>query len=99
MKSGTIDNINQSIGPPVIILAIAIGSIMMETDIGTSFIIIMAALSVMAASGIKIRTFLKLSGIVSLGMIPIAIFVYFAWDNDYDMIAGQGRLLSLLESL
>ena len=52
-ESGTIDNINQSIAPPVIVLALAIGSIMMETDIGTSFIIIMAALSVMAASGIK----------------------------------------------
>ena len=58
-ESGMIDNINQSIAPPVIVLALAIGSIMMETDIGTSFIIIMAALSVMAASGIKIPYILQ----------------------------------------
>lgn len=94
-ESGMIDNINQSIAPPVIVLALAIGSIMMETDIGTSFIIIMAALSVMAASGIKSHTFFKLSGIVTLGMIPIAIFVYFAWDNVMND-SRTGRLLSFL---
>ncbi len=97
-ESGTIDSINQSIAPPVIILALAIGSIMMETDIGTSFIIIMAALSVMAASGIKSHTFFKLSGIISVGMIPIAIFVYFAWDNI--MNDSRNRALTVvLESL
>ncbi len=37
----------------LVILVFAVGSIMMETDIGASFIIIMSALSVLAASGIK----------------------------------------------
>ena len=50
---------------------------MMETDIGTSFIIIMSALSVIAASGIKKRTFLKLSGIVSIGMSLVAAITLF----------------------
>ncbi|MCG7334195.1 FtsW/RodA/SpoVE family cell cycle protein [Sporosarcina sp. ACRSM] len=94
-ESGTIDSLNQSIGPPVTVLFLVIVSIMMETDIGTSFIIIMAALSVMAASGIKLRTFWKLSGIVGVVMIPVVIGMYFAWDN---IMTGsrKGRLLSFL---
>ena len=83
-EAGTLDSINKSIGPPVTILILAIGSIMLETDIGTSLIIIMAAFSVIAASGIKLKTFTKLSGIVMLAMIPIAAVLYFAWNYDHD---------------
>lgn len=56
-EAGTIDNINQSIAPPIGILIVAVGSIMLETDIGASLIIVMVALSVLLASGIKKRTF------------------------------------------
>ncbi|MBE1553597.1 FtsW/RodA/SpoVE family cell cycle protein [Sporosarcina limicola] len=94
-EAGTIDNINQSIAPPIGILVLAVGSIMLETDIGTSFIIVMAALSVLAASGIKKRTFLKMSGVVTVALIPVVIILYFAWDTV--MTPGrQGRLLAFL---
>ncbi|MFC5602939.1 FtsW/RodA/SpoVE family cell cycle protein [Sporosarcina koreensis] len=104
-EAGTLDSINKSIGPPVSILILAIGSIMMETDIGTSFIIIMGAFSVIAASGIKLKTFTKLSGIVILAMIPVITVLYFAWDtimtdgrkgriqaflNPFDYVQGSG---------
>ncbi|WP_318616021.1 FtsW/RodA/SpoVE family cell cycle protein [Sporosarcina sp. YIM B06819] len=94
-EAGTIDNLNQAIVPPVIILALAVGSIMMETDIGASLIIIAAALSVLAASGIKIRTFLKMIGIVSVALIPVAIGLYFAWDSIMTA-SRKGRLLAYL---
>ena len=94
-ESGTIDNINQSIGPPVGILVIAVGSIMLETDIGTSFIIVMGALSVLAASGIKKRTFLKISGIISVGLFLASLILYFQWDNIMNA-SRAGRLLSFL---
>ena len=83
----------------------AIGSIMLETDIGTSLIIIMAAISVIAASGIKLKTFTKLSGILLLAMIPIATVLYLpgttimtdgrkgrilAFLNPFDYIQGSG---------
>ncbi|MFS0688224.1 FtsW/RodA/SpoVE family cell cycle protein [Sporosarcina sp. 179-K 8C2 HS] len=94
-EAGTIDSINKSIGPPIVILIMAIFSIMMETDIGTSFIIIMAAFCVIAASGIKFKTFAKLSGIVVMAMIPVATILYFAWDTI--MTDGRkGRILSFL---
>lgn len=80
-EKGTIDSLNESIGPPIIILIFAVGSIMTETDIGTSLIIVVGAFSVIAASGIKRKTFVKISGIIMLGMSLLSIFLYFSWSR------------------
>ena len=80
-EAGTIDNLNQSIGPPVVILTIVVGSVLMETDIGTSLIIMIVAFSVMAASGIKAKTFLKISMLISGILLFIAPIIYFNWEN------------------
>lgn len=94
-EQGTIDSLNQSIGPPIIILILAVGSIMAETDIGTSLIIVVGAFSVIAASGIKKKTFVKISGIIGIGMSLLAFFVYLNRDT---IITDnrKGRLLSFL---
>lgn len=94
-EAGTIDNLNQSIAPPLTILMLVIGSIMMETDIGNAVIIIVVALSVMAASGIKTKTFLKLSALISGLLFFVATYLYFNWDT---VMTGsrQGRLLSFM---
>lgn len=94
-EAGTIDSINKSIGPPVLILSMAIGSIMLETDIGTSFIIIMGAFSVIAASGIRLKTFGKLGGIFMLCLIPISAVIYFGW-NTIMTDGRKGRILSFM---
>lgn len=94
-KAGTIDSLNKSIGPPVVILTLVISSVMLETDIGTSFIIIVIALSVMAASGIKKQTFLKLGGIIAAGLSLVAFVIYLKWEDV--MTPGRlGRLTSFL---
>lgn len=94
-KAGTIDNLNQSIAPPIVILVLVVGSVMMETDIGTSFIIIVIALSVMAASGIKAKTFLKLSALISGLLLFLGTYLYFNWDTI--MTDGRkGRILSFM---
>lgn len=90
---GTLNNMNQSIWPPIAILVTVIGSVMLETDIGTAFIIIVAALSVLAASGINRNTFWKLSGVISLGLMLGAAFFYFKWDSIMTP-SRMGRLLS-----
>ncbi|WP_339249482.1 FtsW/RodA/SpoVE family cell cycle protein [Sporosarcina sp. FSL W8-0480] len=94
-EANTIDSINKSIGPPVLILSMAIGSIMLETDIGTSFIIIMSAFSVIAASGIRLKTFGKLGGIFMLCLIPISAVIYFGW-NTIMTDGRKGRILSFM---
>ena len=62
---------------------------MLETDIGGSFIIIITALSVLAASGIKKRTFLKISGLISVGLIFAALILYFQMGINYDRQVGK----------
>ncbi|MDS9470456.1 FtsW/RodA/SpoVE family cell cycle protein [Sporosarcina pasteurii] len=94
-ERGTIDSINQSIMPPIGILVIVIGSVMLETDMGTSLIIIVGAFSVIAASGINKNTFLKLSGIISVGLLLVSLLLYFKWDNIMTD-SRKGRILSYL---
>ncbi|MBB4824063.1 cell division protein FtsW [Sporosarcina luteola] len=94
-EAGTIDNINRSIAPPVFILILAVGSIMTETDIGTSFIILLTAVTVLASSGIKIKTFGKLCGYIGLAMIPMFIILFFAWDSIVTD-SRKGRILAFL---
>ena len=94
-EAGTIDNLNQSIAPPIGILVLVVGSVMLETDIGTSLIIVMIALSVMAASGIKAKTFLKLSGLITLVLMCVAPIMYFNWDTIMTP-SRQGRFLAYL---
>ncbi|MDW0109351.1 FtsW/RodA/SpoVE family cell cycle protein [Sporosarcina aquimarina] len=79
--AGTINSINTAIVPPVIILGIAVASVMSETDIGATFIIIAVSLCVMATSGINIKTFGKLSVFVAGILVLVAIFLYFSWDS------------------
>lgn len=78
---GMIDNINYSIGPPLGVLVIALFSILMETDIGTSMIIFFTAISVMAASGIKFRTFAKMSGVLLAIIAVVSPFIYIFRDK------------------
>lgn len=94
-KSATLDSLNKSIGPPITILVLVIGSVMLETDIGTSFIIIAIALSVMAASGIKAKTFMKLSGLIATFLLVLTPFMYFFWDTIMTP-SRQGRFLAFL---
>ena len=94
-ESGTLDSLNKSIGPPILILVLVVGSVMTETDIGTSLIIVLVAFSVMAASGIGMKTFLKLSGLISLVMLCVAPILYFNWDTIMTP-SRQGRFLAYL---
>lgn len=80
-ERGLIDNINYSVGPPLVVLILVLFSIMMETDIGTSIIIFFTAVSVMAASGIKFRTFAKMSGILIGIMVVVAPILYLFRDT------------------
>ena len=93
--AGTLDNINQSIAPPIVVLILVVGSVMLETDIGTSFIIVISAFSVLAASGIKRNTFWKLSGFITIGLLLASLLLYFKWESIMTE-SRTGRLLSYL---
>ena len=81
-KKGNINKLNESIMPPVIILALVLISVFMEPDIGSMMIIGAVGLSVMAASGIRFKTFMKLATlVVGAAMLFIGPVMLFASDS------------------
>src|SRR5699024_664531 len=81
---------------PIIILLIVVGLVMSETDMGTSFIIVVGALSVIAASGINHKGAFKLLSIVTVSAVAVgSIVLFFLWDT---VMTGsrKGRILSYL---
>lgn len=104
----SIDSINDLIGAPLIILILTVGSIMAETDIGTSLIIVVGAFSVIAASGmnreilstimaskVNKKAFLKISSIVAALFVLVTFVIYLRWDSIMTE-NRQGRILSFL---
>lgn len=88
-KNGTINKLNESVAPPVIILTLVLLSVFFEPDLGSMMIIGAVGLSVMAASGIKFKYFARLAAIVvgasAVFIIPIMLFAS-------DMIFTEKRL-------
>jgi len=80
-KNGNLNSINESIAPPVIVLIIAFFSVLSEVDMGTAGIIFFVSLSVLAASGVRMKSFAKLFGII-FGLIVVCLpILYLLRDN------------------
>lgn len=90
-EKGTLNNLNESVGPPIIVLFFAFVSIMLETDIGTTLIICFVAVSVIAASGLRFKVFAKLMGIFSIAIALALVVIYFMKDSILTP-GRQGRL-------
>ncbi|ANU13661.1 Cell division protein FtsW [Planococcus halocryophilus Or1] len=76
--NGTINKLNEAIIPPVIILTLVLFSVFLEPDLGSMLIIGAVGLSVMSASGVRLKPFIRLSAVfvaaASLIIIPFMIF-------------------------
>ncbi|TWT28069.1 FtsW/RodA/SpoVE family cell cycle protein [Planomicrobium sp. CPCC 101110] len=77
-KKGMINNFNESIAPPVIVLTFVLFFVFLEPDLGSMLIIGAVGLCVMLASGIRFKLYLKLASIVVAGaalfILPMVIF-------------------------
>lgn len=77
-KNGTINELGNSIIPPVSILTFVLILVFFEPDLGSMMIIGAVGLSVMAASGIRFKSFAKLASIVigaaAIFIVPIMVF-------------------------
>lgn len=80
-RKGPIDSFNQSIAPPVTVLVLAVALVLSEVDMGSAMIIFFTAISVMAASGIQIRTFVKISGVIIGALALITPVLYLLRDT------------------
>lgn len=88
---GTLNDVNNSVLPPIIIMAIALFSIMQETDVGNSMIIAFTCITVIMASGIRFNVFGKLLGLIFGAFLIIGILLYFFRDTILTP-KRQGRL-------
>jgi cell division protein FtsW len=80
-SKGPIDSFNQSIAPPVTVLVLAVALVLSEVDMGSAMIIFVTAISVMAASGLKIKTFVKMSGVMVAGLLVVMPILYLMRDK------------------
>ncbi|MGE7917724.1 FtsW/RodA/SpoVE family cell cycle protein [Viridibacillus sp. NPDC093762] len=80
-EKGKIDNINESIIPPIFVLFAAAFMIFLEPDLGSLMIIFFIAISVIAASGIKFKTFGKILGVLGVCMTIALIGIFFIRDS------------------
>ena len=80
-ENGTLNQLNESVGPPLLVLFLVFVSIMMETDIGNTMIISFVAISVIAASGIKFKSFSKIIGLIGLVITMGMVAIYFMKDT------------------
>jgi cell division protein FtsW len=76
-----LDSINESIAPPVTILVFAFFSVLFEVDMGTAGIILFVSVSVLAASGIRFKTFAKLFSIIFGLILIISPILYLLRDK------------------
>ncbi|MDN5709190.1 MAG: FtsW/RodA/SpoVE family cell cycle protein [Planococcus sp. (in: firmicutes)] len=77
-RNGSINKLNESIIPPVIILTAVLILVFFEPDLGSMVIIGAVGLCVMAASGVRLKPFVKLAGIVitatAVVIVPMMVF-------------------------
>lgn len=94
-ENGTLNKLNESVGPPLIVLFFVFVSIMMETDIGNTMIISFVAISVIAASGIKFKSFSKMAGLIGI-VICMGLLAIYMMKDQLQMEKRLGRLGAFL---
>ncbi|WP_391208326.1 FtsW/RodA/SpoVE family cell cycle protein [Psychrobacillus sp. L4] len=90
-ENGTLDKLNESVGPPLIVLFFVFVSVMLETDVGNTMIIGFVAVSVIAASGIKFKSFAKFIGLIGVVM-TVGLFVIYMMKDKLITEKRLGRL-------
>ena len=81
IEKGTLNSLKDSIYPPIIVMALAVMSIMLETDVGNSMIITFTCITVIIASGVRFKVFSKLLGLIIGAFLIIGILLYFFKDT------------------
>lgn len=90
-ENGTLNKFNESVGPPLLVLFFVFVSIMLETDVGNTMIISFVAISVIAASGIKFKSFSKFIGLIGI-VIIMGLFAIYVLKDTFITERRLGRL-------
>ena len=81
-NNGTINKLNESVIFPVAILTAVLGLVFLEPDLGSMAIIGAVGLCVIAASGIRFKSFMKLAGIIIAATgLAVSVVLLFAHES------------------
>ncbi|WP_153720547.1 FtsW/RodA/SpoVE family cell cycle protein [Sporosarcina cascadiensis] len=91
--AGTLDEIKTTIFPTFSILTISLILVMLEPDFGATMILFLLAVSVIAASGMKWKNYLKISSVFAVLGVGLGLLLWIKWD---DVMTGSrvGRILA-----
>ncbi|TFE03725.1 FtsW/RodA/SpoVE family cell cycle protein [Jeotgalibacillus sp. R-1-5s-1] len=91
-KQSYIDEFNKGVMPPILILVVACFLVATEPDFGTAAIIFAIGLSVIIASGMKVKSMLKLGGLAA-GFVTVIGGVLLLFNRDlFQTIFSEERL-------
>lgn len=96
-EKGTLEQFNISVGPPLVILGIVAGLVMLETDVGATLIIIFVAMTVIMASGLRFKSFIRMIITLFLVVIPMVALLLLFKSNTILTDGRQGRLKAFMD--
>ncbi|PIC64401.1 cell division protein FtsW [Sporosarcina sp. P13] len=79
--AGTLDEIKTTIFPTFSILTVSLFLVILEPDFGATMILFLVAVSVIAASGMNIRNYLKISGFFAVLGVALSILLWIKWEE------------------
>lgn len=91
--AGTLDEIKTTIFPTFSILSISLILVILEPDFGATMILFLVAVSVIAASGMKLKNYMKISAFFAVLGVGLGLLLWIKWD---DVMTGSrvGRILA-----
>ena len=89
-KQTYINQFNQGVVPPLVYVVLVVGLVAIQPDVGTAFIILLIAATIICCSGMSFRNVVKLGGIG----LAFAVLVLFIFKNKLFSDVRIGRFLA-----
>ncbi|ARD49174.1 cell division protein FtsW [Sporosarcina sp. P37] len=94
--AGTLDEIKTTIFPTFSILTASLLLVLLEPDFGATMILFLVAISVIMASGMKVKNYLIISRFFALLGVLIGIVLWIKWDTVMT-VSRMGRFLAFTD--
>lgn len=79
--AGTLDEIKTTIIPTFSVLTASLVLVILEPDFGATMILFLVAVSVIAASGMNMRNYLKISKFFAVLGVALSLLLWIKWDD------------------
>ncbi|WP_153731926.1 FtsW/RodA/SpoVE family cell cycle protein [Sporosarcina obsidiansis] len=94
--AGTLNEIKTTIFPTFSILVVSLFLVILEPDIGATMILFLVAVSVIGASGMNLKNYLKISGFFAVLGVALSLLLWIKWE-DVMTQSRVGRFLAFTD--